>query len=175
MATKEKKQEIVQELERIFSQTEVAIVADLNGFTVEEITKFRRKLDKDEAKCRIAKNTLIKLASKDSKFAQISEVLHGPSALIYSSADPAQPAKTAVEYFKSLKKGSIRGAVFEGKLLNESDVKALASLPSKHELLSQIVSSLAAPTSGIVSILNTIIGDIGNLAEEVAKKNNNAA
>ena len=71
MATKVKKQEIVQDLERLFDNAKVAVVADFSGFTVAELTKFRRQLDSSKSKCSIAKNTLIKIATKSGPFASI--------------------------------------------------------------------------------------------------------
>src|SRR6187549_2838054 len=111
MATKARKAEIVADLEKLLEKSQVALVADLSGFTVAEITQFRRKLDKDKAVCRIAKNTLIEIASAKNQFASIKELTKGPSALILGTEDPAAPAKTTVQFFKQVKKGSVRGGV----------------------------------------------------------------
>lgn len=76
-----------------------------------------------------------------------------------------------VDSLKKLKKGSVRGAVLEGKMLDENDVKGLAQLPSKEELLSSIMGGLDSGARGIAGIFESIIRDIALLAEEVAKKN----
>lgn len=172
MATKEKKQEIVAELEALLKKTNVAIVADLSGFTVAEITGFRRKLDKDKARCRIAKNTLISLAAEKGEFKQLAEIAKGPTALILGEEDPAAAAKTTVTFFKAVKKGTVRGAVFEGKLMSGDEVKALADLPSREVLLSQIMAGLDSGAREIAGCLAAVIRDIAILAEEVAKKRN---
>jgi large subunit ribosomal protein L10 len=175
MATKERKAEIVADLEKLFNKSQVAIVADLSGYTVAEITQFRRKLDKDKAQCKIAKNTLIELASANSQFAGIKELTKGPTALILGYDDPAAPAKTTVQYIKQLKKGAVRGGVLENKVLSAREVGDLADLPSKDVLLAAIASGLDSGARGVVSILNSIICDIAVLAEEVAKKNEGVA
>lgn len=175
MATKEKKNEIVAELEALFQKSQVAIVADLSGYTVAEITQFRRKLDKDKAQCKIAKNTLIELASSKGQFESVKELTKGPTALILGYDDPAAPAKTTVQFIKQLKKGSVRGGVFESKLLSASDVNTLADLPSREVLLSSIAGGLDSGARGIATILNNVISDIAVLVEEVAKKNNAGA
>lgn len=172
MATKEKKQEIVAELEALLKKTNVAIVADLSGFTVAEITGFRRKLDKDKARCRIAKNTLISLAAEKGEFKQLAEIAKGPTALILGEEDPAAAAKTTVTFFKAVKKGTVRGALFEGKLMSGDEVKALADLPSREVLLSQIMAGLDSGAREIAGCLAAVIRDIAILAEEVAKKRN---
>ena len=74
MATKARKQEIVSELHDFFGDGAVAIVTDISGLTVAELTQFRRKLDKSNAKCRIAKNTLIKIAVSGGQFEPIAEL-----------------------------------------------------------------------------------------------------
>ncbi|HEY9776960.1 MAG TPA: 50S ribosomal protein L10 [Planktothrix sp.] len=175
MATKARKQEIVSELQTFFNNGKVAIVTDLSGFTVKEITQLRRKLDKDNAKCRVAKNTLVKIATTSKDFDAIRDLAKGPSAIIIGYDDPAQPAKTTVEFLKQLKKGAVRGGVLEGRKLGPAEVKELAELPSKDQLLSSIMGGLDSGARGIAGILESIIRDIALLAEEVAKKNEGAA
>lgn len=173
MATKERKQEVVSELEGFFKDGKVAIVTDLSGLTVAEITRVRRKLDKDNAKCRVAKNTLVKLATaNNSEFSAIKELAKGPSAIVVGYDDPAQPAKSVVELLKALKKGKVRGGVLEGRVLTSDEVKGLAELPSKEQLLSSIMAGLDSGARNIAGILEAVIRDIAVLAEEVAKKNN---
>lgn len=174
MATKTQKNEIVAELEALFNKSNVAIVADLSGYTVAEITQFRRKLDKDNACCKVAKNTLITLASAKGQFAALSELAKGPTTLILGEADPAAPAKTTLDYIKSVKKGEIKGGVLEGKLLTAKELKALADLPSKEVLLSGIAGGLDSGARNIAGILNAVIRDIAVLVEKVAEKNNAA-
>ena len=175
MATKEKKREMVAELEALFQKSQVAIIADLSGFTVAEISKFRRKLDKDNAQCKIAKNTLIDIASSKGQFESIKSLTQGPTALILGYDDPAAPAKTTVDYFKAVKKGTVRGGVLEKKLLSAKDVADLAALPSKEVLLSAIVGGMDSGARNIACILNNMISNIAVLIEEVAKKNEGVA
>lgn len=174
MATKARKQEIVSELKGFFENGKVAIVTDLNGLTVAEITQFRRKLDKVQAKCRVAKNTLVKIATEGSDFGCVKELAVGPSAFVIGYEDPAAPAKTTVEFLKQIKKGSIRGGVLEGRAISADEVKGLAELPSKEQLLSSIMGGLDSGARGIAGLLEAVIRDIAVLAEEVAKKNNAA-
>ncbi len=174
MATKARKQEIVSELREFFANGKVAIVTDLSGLTVAEITQFRRKLDKVDAKCRVAKNTLVKIATDGTDFGPIKELAAGPSAIIVGYDDPAQPAKTAVDFFKAIKKGEVRGGVIEGRAITAGDVKGLAELPSKDQLLSEIMGGLDSGARNIAGLLEAVIRDIALLTEEVAKKNDAA-
>lgn len=174
MATKERKQEVVADLQAFFANGKVAIVTDLSGVSVAEIGQFRRKLAQNNAKCRIGKNTLVKIASKDTEFEAIKELSKGPSAIIVGYDDPAAPAKATMDFIKDIKKGEVRGAVLEGKAISAAEVKALSELPSKEQLLSSIMGGLDSGARGIAGMLEAIIRDIAVLAEEVAKKNNAA-
>lgn len=175
MATKTKKQEIVAELEALFAKSSVAIVADLSGYSVEEITKFRRKLDKDAACCKIAKNTLITIASSKGAFAPIGEMAKGPTALVLGMEDPAAATKSTLEYLKTLKKGEVKGGVMEGKLLTAKQLKDVADLPSREVLLAGIAGGLNSGAQGVAGILNNVIADIAVLVEKVAEKQHGAA
>jgi len=174
MATKVRKQEIVSDLREVIGGGKVIIVTDLSGLTVAELQLFRRKLDKDNAKCHIAKNTLIKIASNEGPFASVSELAKGPTALVIGLDDPAAPAKTTVNFIKDLKKGEIRGAVLDGAVISEKEVKNLADLPSKEQLLASIMGGLDSGARNIAGMLEAIIRDIAVMSEEVAKKNNAA-
>jgi len=175
MATKAKKQSVVSEISTFFDKAKVALVADLSGFTVAELTQFRRKLGAQHAKVRVAKNTLVKIATREGNFAEIEKLAKGPSAIVIGYEDPAQPAKATVNYFKELKKGIVKGGVLDGKLISADEVKGLAELPSKEQLLSSIMGGLDSGARGVAGILEGAIRDIALLIEEVAKKNDTAA
>ena len=174
MPTKEHKTGVVSDLDQFFANGKVAIVADLSGFTVAELTHFRRSLDKANAKVKVTKNTLVKIASKNTEFEAIEKLAKGPTTVVVGYDDPAAPAKAVVETLKSLKKGSVKGGVLEGKCLSKEEVKGLAELPSKEELLSSIMGGLDSGARGIAGIFEGLIRDIALLTEEVAKKQNNA-
>lgn len=174
MPTKEHKAGVVSNLEDLFKDGKVAVVADLSGFTVAELTQFRRSLDKQGARCAVAKNTLLKRATKDTEFAAIAELAKGPTTVVVGYADPAQPAKSVTEVLKQLKKGAVKGGVLEGRAMTAEEVKGLAELPSKEQLLSSIMGGLDSGARNIAGILESVIRDIAVLAEEVAKKNNAA-
>lgn len=175
MPTREFKAGVIKDLESIFVEGKVAIVADLNGYTVAELTQFRRSLDKQGAKCRVAKNTLVKIATEKTEFKAIAELAKGPTTVVVGYDDPAQPAKAVVDFIKTIKKGSVKGGVLDGQSLSIEEVKGLAELPSKEQLLSSIMGGLDSGARNIAGILNAVIRDIAVLVEEVAKKKDEAA
>lgn len=175
MGRQEVKKEIVTKLKETFLKSSLAAVADYKGFTVSEITDLRKRLRNDSAEFKIAKNTLIKIAIKETNLSELESLLEGPSALLLGYGDPTACAKTYVEFTKEIEKGDIKGGLFEGKLLNKEELRAIATLPPKEVLLGQIAGLLVANTREIAGIFESLIRDIALLAEEVAKKNESKA
>ena len=167
----EEKKEVVSKLKEKVVKTGFAVVTDYRGFTVAEITELRKRLLKNDADYKIAKNTLIKIAVKDTSLSELEKLLEGPSAVLLSYGDPTESAKTLVEFIKEVEKGDIRGGLLDGRLLTKQEITTFAMLPSKEVLLGQIAGLLVANTQSIACIFEGLIRDIALLAEEVAKKN----
>lgn len=167
----EPKKEVVADLKEKFAKTGLAVVTDYSGLTVAEITDLRKRLVKSNADYKIAKNTLIKIAIKDTSLIELEKLLEGPTALLLSYGDPTESTKTVVDFMKEIEKGDIRGGVLDGKLLTKQELRVFATLPSKEVLLGQIAGLLVANTAGIAGAFESLIRDIALLTEEVAKKN----
>lgn len=166
------KKETVANLKEKFAKTALAVVTDHRGLTVAELTDLRKRLNKNNAEYKIAKNTLIKIAIKDTNLISLENLLKGPSALLLGYGDPNECAKTFVDFLKEIEKGEIKGGLLDGKLLTKEELRVFASLPPKQVLLGQIAGLLVANTGGIVGIFESLIRDIALLTEEVAKKQN---
>lgn len=171
MSKLEAKKEVVKTLKEKFSKSGLTVVTDYRGFTVPEITDLRKRLIKNDAEYKIAKNTLIKIAVKDTNLAELEKFLEGPTAVLLSYGEPSESAKTLVEFIKEVEKGDIKIGYLDGKCLSKEEVKTFASLPSKDVLLGQIAGLLVANAQGIACIFEGLIRDIALLCEEVAKKN----
>ncbi|MBI2995343.1 MAG: 50S ribosomal protein L10 [Candidatus Melainabacteria bacterium] len=171
MKNLEIKKEIVSDLKQKIAKTALAVATDYRGFTVSEIAELRKKLKKNNADYKIAKNTLIKLAIKDTNLCEIENLLEGPTALLLGYGEPSACAKTLVGFIKEIEKGEIKGGILDGKLLTKNEIRTFANLPSKDILLSQIAGLLVANVSGIACVFENLIRDIALLTEEVAKKN----
>ncbi len=173
MPTRQDKANELAQIKNMFGNGKVAIATDLSGYTVHEITQFRKKLSESKSKCKVVKNTLVKLATQNTEFASIEGFAKGPTAVIIGYEDPVSSAKAVVEYLKTLKKGELKGGILDCSILSAAEVKGLAELPSKEVLLSSIMAGLDSGASGMVGIFEGIIRDIALLAEEVAKKQAN--
>lgn len=175
MSNLKTKKTIVEDLKEKFTKSSLAAIADYKGITVSEITDLRKRLKKDDAEFKIAKNTLTKRAIKETNLSELEKLLTGPSGILFGYGDPTRPIKTLVEFLKEIEKGDVKGGIFEGKLISKSEFKAIASLPSKDVLLGQIAGLMVANIRDIACIFESLIRDIALLIEEVAKKNEDKA
>ena len=157
MSTKAFKTDKVALIKEKIDKAQVAIVTNYNTLTVEEITKLRRELQKEEGDYMVTKNTLAKLAIKDTPYEVLSDVLSGPVAIAFGYKDQVVPAKVLSKFIKETKKGEILAAALDGKLLSANEAKALADLPSKEEIYAKIFGSINSPASGLVYSVNGVM------------------
>lgn len=164
MLTREQKQKVVEELADKIKRQKSLIFTDVTGVSVGEIQDLRRKLREQEIEYKVAKKTLIDFAlKKDSTRQELSnkvKKLTGTIGLAISYDEPIMPIKILDNFSKEHKNLKILGGIMEGKILTIEDVKELAKIPSKDELLVMFIGSLKAPVSNFVSIL---AGGIRNL------------
>ena len=170
MSTKAFKQEKVEAMKEKFAKAKVAVVTEYRGLTVEEITKLRRSLQKEEGDYMVTKNTLAKVASKGTQFEVLADSLKGPVAIAFGFKDEVAPAKVVTKFIKDTKKGEIIGAALDGKFLDANEAKKLASLPSKEELYAKMLGSINSPASGIVGAMNAVMSGLVRAMDQVAKK-----
>lgn len=160
MSTKAFKSEKIDQMKVKFEKAQVAVVTEYKGYTVEEITKLRRNLQKEGGDYTVTKNTLAKIAIKGTEFEALAELCKGPVALAFGFEDQVSPAKVVSKFIKESKKGEILGAVLEGKVLSADEAKALANLPSKEELYAKMLGSINSPASGIVGSVNAVMASL---------------
>ena len=157
MATKEFKSQKIEHYKKQFENAKVAVVADYRGLTVEEITELRRGLQAQNGDLTVTKNTLCKVAVKDTNFEAVSELMQGPTAIAFGFGDEVAAAKVLSKFIKENKKGEIIGAVLEGKVLSADEAKKLASMPSREELYAKMLGSINSPASGLVYSINGVM------------------
>ena len=141
-------------LNETFSSARFAVVADYRGLKVTELEQLRGSLREQNAQIQIAKNTLLRLAVKDTEYEGLTEYFTGTTAIAFSFEDPVGPAKALAEFGKEFEALQIRSAGLDGKVLNADDVLALSKLPSKEQLLGRLCGVLAAVPTKLVRTLN---------------------
>ena len=157
MSTKAFKENKISQMKEKIDKAQVAIVTEYKGYTVEEITKLRRSLQKEDGDYMVTKNTLAKLAVKGPPYEVLADALKGPIAIAFGFGDQVAPAKALSEFIKDTKKGEILAAAMDGKLLSAAEAKALANLPSKAEIYAKMLGCINSPASGIVGGINGVM------------------
>lgn len=140
------KEQIVGEIKETFDNVMSIVLADFRGLDVDSVTALRDEFRNANCGYRVMKNTLVKLAIKDTDMEVMSEHLAGPTAVIWSRESPADAAKIAVKYAKDNKKFVIKGGYFEGQSLDAAGVSQLSKMPDKPQVqASLLMTFLAAP------------------------------
>ena len=160
MSTKAFKQDKVQLIKEKIDKAQVVIVSEYKGYSVEEITKLRRSIQKDGGDYMVTKNTLAKLAIKDTPYEVLAETLTGPIALAFGFEDQVAPAKALSNFTKETKKGEIVAAAMDGRLMSADEAKALATLPSKEEIYAKMLGCINSPASGIANSVNAVMSSL---------------
>jgi large subunit ribosomal protein L10 len=157
MSTKAFKENKISQMKEKIDKAQVAIVTEYKGYTVEEITKLRRSLQKTEGDYMVTKNTLAKLAVKDTPYEVLTDSFKGPIAIAFGFGDQVAPAKALSDFIKDTKKGEILAAAMDGKLMTAAEAKALANLPSRAEIYAKMLGCINSPASGIVGGINGVM------------------
>jgi large subunit ribosomal protein L10 len=163
------KADAVAELKSVFNEVGVVVVTRNLGLTVADSTALRTKMREAGASYKVAKNRLAKLASQDTDYAGISDLLTGPTALA-TSIDPVAAAKIVVEFAKTNDKLEIVGGSMGAQVLDANGVKALASLPSLDELRAKIVGLVQAPATKVAQIVSAPAAQLARVFGAYAAK-----
>lgn len=159
--TKEKKQEVLQELIDKFGKSKSVVFADYRGLDVVGMSKLRSDLRENGSECKVAKKTLIELAAKESKIdGMTQEIIPGPVAATFSYEDELSGIKVLFNFAKSNENLKLLGGIIDGKVVTADEVNQLAKLPSKDELIAKFMGSIQAPTTNFVGLLSNVMGSL---------------
>lgn len=157
MSTKAFKDDKIKLIKEKIDKAQVAIVTEYKGLSVEEITKLRRELQKGGGDYMVTKNTLAKIAIKETPYEVLSDSLKGPIAIAFGFEDQVAPAKALSNFIKETKKGEIICAALDGQLLSANEAKALANIPSREEMYAKMLGCVNSPATGIVGGINGVM------------------
>lgn len=162
--------EQVKNLTEKLENAKAIYVTDYLGLDVASITELRKQFFAASVEYTVAKNTLVKLASKKAEINDLDTFLDGPTALAISYDSPEIPARIIKKFNKDHDKPVVRGIYFDGEVFDGSEFERIADLPSKEELLQKLllvlqspltnlVRTLAAPMTDTVNVLNSLKGE----------------
>jgi large subunit ribosomal protein L10 len=172
---KEQKTALVAEITEGLGRASIALVSEYRGITAGEATEVRRKIRAVHGELRVAKNTLIRRAVKDTAYSMLDDQLGGPVGLILSFADPVELAKTVTGMRELGEKFKVRGGVLDGKPLTAEEIQALAALPPREVVLGQLLGLLMAPATQVVRLLNEPGSALARVVDAIGKKNGDPA
>ncbi|MFT5530096.1 MAG: large subunit ribosomal protein L10 [Candidatus Poriferisodalaceae bacterium] len=161
---------VVDEVRKRFEAAESVMVTEYRGLTVSALAGLRADLRASGTDYKVYKNTLVRRAVADSAPEGFADLLVGPTALVFVGDDPSAAAKALRDFASGNDNLIIKGGTLSGGLLNESQIKELADLPSRDELLSSIAGGLAAPMQQLASMMNNLLGETAGLIQALADK-----
>lgn len=171
----EAKKAQVAEVVEALKEAQTGILVDYRGLNVEEDTDLRNKLRAANVKYFVIKNTLLRLASKETGLEGLDEALHGPTAIAVSSEDAVAPAKVLSDFAKDNEKLEIKAGFMDGAVMTLDEIKKLAATPNRETLIAKMMGSLNAPISNLARLLSTIVDGGVEIPDLIAKKNAEAA
>ena len=149
------KKAIVADVGAQLAGAQTVVLAEYRGIPVEQLTKLRASARDQGVYLRVLKNTLARRAAQGTQFEPLADSMVGP--LIYGiSADPIASAKVLQGFAKTQDLLVIKAGLYNGKLLDVAGVKSLASIPSRDELLSQLLGVMLAPVSAMARVLGAV-------------------
>jgi len=153
----EQKQAMVAEVAAKLAAAQAVIVAEYRGLDVGRVTQLRAKARKSGLYLRVLKNTLARRAVKGTPFEKLTDKMVGP--LMYGiAADPVAGAKVLADFARENDSFVIRGGAMPNAVMSDKDVKALALLPSREELLARLMGTMQAPVAKLARTLNEVPG-----------------
>ena len=160
----EKKKGIVKNLVETFNRSNIIVLADFRGVPTPRLTILRRRLRGVNSEIKVVKNTLSRLAARESGKEELVKSLVGPTAITFGYGDISAPVKALVTYQNETEGFTIRGGLLGSKIYGKEQIMTLASLPSREVLLGRVLGQMNAPMSLFVGALaSPIRGFIGIL------------
>jgi large subunit ribosomal protein L10 len=166
------KADSIVEIKGVFDKSDVVLLTHYRGLTVREISDLRSKMHSEGARLKVTKNKLAKIALKDSKYKEISELFSGPTAIAYSD-DPTSISKLLVNFSKENDKLVLLGGIINGQKIAVDNIRELASLPSLDELRAKLIALINRPASKLIQILNAPAQSLSNVVSANSKKEKN--
>lgn len=146
---------MIEEVSALVAKAESIIVAEYRGLDVDSVTRLRKEARSQGVQLRVLKNTLARRAVGDTPFAGLADKMVGP--LVYGfSSDPVSAAKVLSNFAKSNDKLVVKAGAMPNVVMDEVGVKALATLPSREELLAMLMATMQAPIGQFVRTLNEV-------------------
>ena len=160
----------VEQLTELLNGSKAVYLADFTGIDVASVTELRKQLPEAEVGYRVVKNRLAKRAAEAAGLNDFAEFFTGYTAIVYSHEDPLAPAKILQTFIDNGGKLAIKSGYMDGQVMAPEQVKILAALPGREELIAKVLGSIQSPLYGFASVLNgllrNLVGVLGAIEEQ---------
>jgi len=161
-------QEMMEAIKADLEGAKAVWVVDACGLTVKEVEALRRAVREAGAAMKVYKNTIMRIALKETDSVNMDSILEGPSAFVFCEGDVAAAAKAITEFAKENDKLEVKGGMMDGEFYDAAQVAAIASLPSKDVLLAQIAGAISGVARGLAVTINGVPSGLARAIQQVA-------
>ncbi len=167
---KNQKVEVINNLKDKFQRAKGVIMTEYKGLSVNDITELRGKLQNIACEYKVVKNTLTRLAIGEMGIEGLKDFLNGPTAIAFEYGDTVTPAKIIYDFQREHENLKVKVGVLGKKILSQTDIKSLASLPSRDVLISLVLARMKLPISGMVNVLGAPLRKLVNVLDAISKQ-----
>lgn len=169
--TRARKIEQAENLSSELKNVSNLVIATYSKLTVAKDFELRKALRGVGAKYRVVKNTIAERAGEGSKVADALKDLKGVTSIAYTEGDPVALAKALAKYAKDNPEFSFKAGMVEGRLITAKEIAALATMPSKHELMAKLLFMMNAPAQRLVTVMNAVGRNLAVVVDQGVKEN----
>lgn len=171
MKTRERKQNDLNALAEQLQNSTSAMIVSFNKLTVNKDQEFRNQLREVGAKYQVVKNTIARLAVKDTPYENASEHFKGVTGIVWTDSDPVVLSKTITKFIKANADNYVlKAGVVDGKVVDLKQIETIASLPSKEELIAKLLFVINAQAQRIVTVINAVPRDLAIVIKQIGEK-----
>jgi large subunit ribosomal protein L10 len=175
MKTKEQKSQEVAALTQEIGNASNAFLIDFKGITVPQVTELRKQVRETKSGYIVVKNTLALIALKNSPIVAMREQFNGPTAIAFNANDAVALAKALTKFAKDVPALQFKGAMLNGQVVPAEQIQAIASLPSREELISKLLFILQSPMRGLATVLQANIRNLAVVIDQIGKQRSTTA
>lgn len=165
----------VNELTQKMAGAKAIFLADFTGLDVASVTTLRSQLRKASVEYAVVKNRLAKRAAQEAGIADLDQYFTGPTAIAFAKDDPVEPAKILQKFIDAGGKITIKSGLVDGQVISSDQFKALASLPSRGQLLAKVVGAVQGPLYGLSGVLSGLLRNLVGVVAAIEKKQGESA
>lgn len=171
-----RKAAMLEELKDRMERSSIAISAEYRGLTVAQLTELRRALRPANVEVKVIKNTVASMAAAQAGHPEMAKIFQGPTAVAFGLGDPIAPVKLLTEYMRARRvQLNIVGGYLQGTVLDRAGVESLATMPSKEQLIADVIGKLQSPLYGLAGLINAPITQFARLLNARAEQLEGAA